>query len=210
MDPTIEQPDPGGPPRAKNRSAVDHATGLILRVCRIAGSPSFVDNARESLAAEGIHAAIRVHDTAALFDWLVSVLSYQGIADQVAYDYMERHGQATWQVIAADLRRGPTCPKLKSYWQFHDCRYNKTRYTCAEPDHLPGCPLPPATRGFLLRGQPRIILNSVTGCPAEAGLGGGNGGILGVSVSHVQPHLVVGDVKAGQCLIPQFRDESDV
>jgi hypothetical protein len=69
-------------------------------------------------------------------------LSYQGIADQVAFDFMERHGQATWQVIAGDLRRGPTCPKLASYWQFHDCRYNKTRYTCAEPDHLPGCPLP--------------------------------------------------------------------
>jgi hypothetical protein len=30
-----------------------------------------------------------------------------------------------------------------------------------------------------------------------------------MSVSHVQPHLVVGDVKAGQYLIPQFRDESD-
>jgi hypothetical protein len=30
-----------------------------------------------------------------------------------------------------------------------------------------------------------------------------------MSVSHIQPHLVVGDVKAGQSLIPQFRDESD-
>jgi hypothetical protein len=70
------------------------------------------------------------------------MLSYQGIADQVAFDYMERHGQATWQVIASDLRRGPSCPKLKSYWHFHACRYNKTRYTCAEPDHLPNCPLP--------------------------------------------------------------------
>jgi hypothetical protein len=77
-----------------------------------------------------------------LFDWLVASLSYQGIADQVAFDYMERHGQATWHVIASDLRRAPSCPKLKSYWHFHDCRYNKTRYTCAEPDHLPGCPLP--------------------------------------------------------------------
>jgi hypothetical protein len=38
--------------------------------------------------------------------------------------------------------RRPSCPKLKSYWHFHDCRYNKTRYTCAEPDHLSQCPLP--------------------------------------------------------------------
>jgi hypothetical protein len=143
MDPsTINLPDPSGRLRAKSRAALDHATGLMLRVCRIAGSASFVADAREALEAEGIHAAVRTRDTAALFDWLVSILSYQGISDQVAFDYMEWHGQATWQVIASDLRRRPSCPKLKSYWQFHDCRYNKSRYTCAEPDHLPGCPLP--------------------------------------------------------------------
>jgi hypothetical protein len=123
-------------------TAMDPSTGLILRVCQLAGSASFVDDAREALAAEGVHAAVRTQNTAALFDWLVSILSYQGISDQVAYDYMERHGRATWQVIESDLRRGPSCPKLRSYWQFHDCRYNKTRYTCAEPNHLPQCPLP--------------------------------------------------------------------
>jgi hypothetical protein len=143
MEPSAtELPDTGSRPWARNRAALDHATGLVLRVCQVAGSPSFVDDARESLAADGIHAAVRNRDTAALFDWLVSTLSYQGIADQIAFDYMERHGQATWQVIASDLRRRPSCPKLKSYWDFHDCRYNKTRYTCAEPNHLPGCPLP--------------------------------------------------------------------
>jgi hypothetical protein len=60
-----------------------------------------------------------------------------------------------------------------------------------------------------MRGQPRIILDAVAGCTAEAGLGGRNGGIFAMSVNHVQPHLMVGDVKAGQWLIPQFRDESD-
>jgi len=134
MDPSsINLPGLHGHPLAKNWSALDHATGLILRVCHLAGSASFVDDAREALAAEGVHAAVRTRNTAALFDWLVSILSYQGISDQVAFDYMERHGQATWQVIAGDLHRQPSC---------HDCRYNKTRYTCAEPDHLPGCPLP--------------------------------------------------------------------
>jgi hypothetical protein len=52
-------------------AALDHATRLILRVCQIAGSASFLDNARRSLKAEGIAAAVRNHDTAALFDWLV-------------------------------------------------------------------------------------------------------------------------------------------
>jgi hypothetical protein len=40
------------------------------------------------------------------------------------------------------LRQPVGCPKLRSYWRFQNCRYNKTRYTCAEPDHLPRCPLP--------------------------------------------------------------------
>jgi hypothetical protein len=139
---TTSLPGPRGRPQAEKQSPLEHATQLIFRVCQVAGSSSFVDDARESLAADDIQTAVRNRDTAVLFDWLVATLSYQGIADQVAFDYMERHGQATWQTIASDLRRGPTCPKLKSYWHFHDCRYNKTRYTCAEPDHLPGCPLP--------------------------------------------------------------------
>ena len=139
---TIKFPRPRGRPRAKDGAALDHAAGLILRVCQLAGSASFVADARESLEVDGVHAAVRIRNTAALFDWLVSILSYQGISDQVAADYMERHGLATWQAIESGLRRRPSCPKLESYWHFHDCRYNKSRYTCAEPDHLPGCPLP--------------------------------------------------------------------
>jgi hypothetical protein len=189
MDRSItELPDSHDRPPAKSRSPVDHATGLILQVCRIAGSPSFVDDARESLQAEGIPAAVRNRDTAALFDWLVSTLSYQGIADQVAYDYMERHGQATWQVIASDLRRGPSCPKLKSYWHFHGCRYNKTRYTCAESDHLPGCPLPnhwlrngrlnQTAEGMAIIGRSRHRIRSASrerAATTDSAIGPGNG-----------------------------------
>ena len=84
MDPSsINLSDPGDRPRAKNRSALDHATQLILRVCQLAGSASFVDDARES---REVASAIRNRNTAILFDWLVASLSYQGIADQVAYD----------------------------------------------------------------------------------------------------------------------------
>jgi hypothetical protein len=139
MDPSsINLPRPRRRLRTKNRAPLDHVTRLVLRVCQLAGSTSFVADARESLEAEGVLAAVRTRNTAALFDWLVSILSYQGISDQVA----ERHGLATWQAIERDLGRTPSCPKLRSYWQFHDCRHNKTRYTCAELDHLPGCPLP--------------------------------------------------------------------
>jgi hypothetical protein len=67
MDPnTISHPDPGSRPRAKDSAALDHATQLILRVCRIAGSASFVDDARETLEAEGVREAVRTRNTAAL------------------------------------------------------------------------------------------------------------------------------------------------
>ena len=72
----------------------------------------------------------------------MAALSYQGIADAVAYDYMERHGRAAWRDIDQKLGRGVSCPKLKSYWHFHGCRYEKASRTCAEPEHIGACPLP--------------------------------------------------------------------
>jgi hypothetical protein len=75
----------------------------------------------------------------------MAILSYRGISDQVAYDYMEQHGRVTWRDIERDLASRPSCPKLQSYWQFHGCRYQKTSQTCAEPDHIAHCPLPTHT-----------------------------------------------------------------
>jgi hypothetical protein len=77
-------------------------------------------------------------------------LSYQGISDEVAKNFMDRHGLASWHVIESALRTRPSCPKLRSYWHFYDCRYNKSRFTCAEPDRLADCPLP---RSWLRNGR---------------------------------------------------------
>ena len=88
------------------------------------------------MQADGVRAAIRKRDTAAVFDWLIAALSYQGISDQIAYDYMEQHGYVRWDDINQKLAHGATCPKLKSYWHFHGCRYDKLSRTCAEPDHI--------------------------------------------------------------------------
>ena len=111
-------------------------------VCCLAGAASLVDDIRADLRAEGVPSAIRRHDTATLFDWLISALSYQGISDQVATDYMERHGRPGWADIDAKVAACPTCPKLESHWHFHGCRYDKISRTCAEPDHIDTCPLP--------------------------------------------------------------------
>jgi hypothetical protein len=115
---------------------------VIYRVCCLAGSANLIDKIRADLAAEGIRTAIRKCDTAAVFDWLIAALSYQGISDQIAYDYMEQHGYVSWDDINEKLAHGATCPKLKSYWHFHGCGYNKLRRTCTEPDHIARCPLP--------------------------------------------------------------------
>jgi hypothetical protein len=122
--------------------ALDHALRVVHGVCCLAGSASLVDDLRADLRAEGVLAAIRRHDTAMLFDWLTAALSYQGISDRVAFNYMEAHGRARWVDIDAKLSRGTTCPKLQSYWHYCGCRYDKISRTCAEPDHIDGCPVP--------------------------------------------------------------------
>ena len=128
--------------RSRPRGALDHAVRVVHGVCCLAGSASLIDDLRAELRSEGVPAAIRRHDTATLFDWLLAAVSYQGISDRVAFNYMERHGRARWRDIETKLGHGPTCPKLQSYWHYHGCRYDKISRTCAEPDHIDGCPVP--------------------------------------------------------------------
>jgi hypothetical protein len=130
-------------PHRRETLAIDHAVSVVHSVCCLAGSASLIDDVRAELRADGIATAIRRHDTATLFDWLVAALSYQGISDQVAAEYMERHGSATWTDISQMMNQGITCcPKLKSYWHFHGCRYDKISRTCSEPEQIDACPLP--------------------------------------------------------------------
>jgi hypothetical protein len=135
---------------AKNDTALTRARSLILRVCHLAGTEAFIDEAGLGPDGKDLRKAIRSRNTAALFDHLVAALSYQGISDEVAKNFMDRHGLATWRVIGSALWKQPSCPKLRSYWHFYDCRYGKSRFTCAEPDHLADCPLP---RSWLRNGR---------------------------------------------------------
>ena len=57
---------------------------LIRNVSRLAaiGTPHFsLAELRTRCADNGTSAAVRDHDTPALFDWLADVLSYQGVSD---------------------------------------------------------------------------------------------------------------------------------
>jgi hypothetical protein len=141
---------PGGQTKRQNHpkihkppsAAIDHAVRIIHAICGLAGSATWIDDIRADLRADKVQAAIRHRDTAVVFDWLMAALSYQGISDAVAYDYMERHGRAAWRGIKQGLSQGVSCPKLKSYWHFHGCRYEKASRTCTEPEHIGACPLP--------------------------------------------------------------------
>src|SRR5207344_801686 len=64
-----------------------------------------------------------------------------------------------------------------------------------------------AARRFLLRRQPWILFDAIGGGGAEPGLGRGNGRRLGLAETHIQPHLAVGDVAAGQAAVPHRREE---
>jgi hypothetical protein len=118
-----------------------YAVQLVHATCCLAGSASYLDDVRADLRDCGIMRAIKDHDTPALFDWLVEMLSFQGISDSVASGYIAQHGSVRWADIAEGLSR-PSCPELGGYWRFYDCRYHKGSSTCAEPGHIDACPLP--------------------------------------------------------------------
>ena len=54
---------------------------------------------------------------------------------------MERHLGPKWKQA---LRACPSCPKLRNYWHYERCRYDKGSFTCSEPDHIDACSVPRA------------------------------------------------------------------
>jgi hypothetical protein len=122
----------------------EYATALIRRVCALAGPLTMIEDLQASARALGISKAVRDHDTSVLFPWLLEQFSFQGIADAVAQGYMDTHGSVTWADLQRALSNSPSCPKLANYWTFHSCGYRKSQGVCAEPEHLPACPLPAA------------------------------------------------------------------
>ena len=73
-----------------------YARALVRRVCSIAGQVTCIDDLRDDAIDGGLVAAVENHDTGVIFDWLVRMLSFQGISDTVADGYMHRHGNVTW------------------------------------------------------------------------------------------------------------------
>jgi len=120
----------------------DRAMRLVRDVCDLAGRRRLITDVRGDLERAGVLEAVRRHDTAGIYDWMVRGMAYQGISDYVAHTYMEEHGSVTWDEIQQSLTGPPRCHKLRSYWAFHGCGYSKTNCSCNEPKNLESCPLP--------------------------------------------------------------------
>jgi hypothetical protein len=123
-------------------SARRHARTLIQQVCEIAGQENWIEELEEDAADNEIIAAVASHDTSVIFNWLMWILSFQGVSDAVAKGYMEKHGNVTWAEIELALATAPHCEKLKAYWAFNGCGYHKGAQTCAEQALMHTCPLP--------------------------------------------------------------------
>lgn len=127
------------PPRGLD---FDEAISLVRTVCEIAGSRNLIAHVRAGLRRAGVLRAIREHDDAGIFNWLMESVSYQGVSDAAARAYMDQHGVASAYEIASELEGSPACHRLGSYWAFTGCGYRKNKQTCAEPSLLASCPLP--------------------------------------------------------------------
>src|SRR3954449_4814355 len=121
---------------------MDQLIRNVRELAAICAPLSSLADLRSPCADNGTSAAVRDHDTPALFDWLADALSYQGVSDAIAERYMDEHGSISFYEVQNGLRQRPSCPRLTSYWQFAECRFAKTAQTCSEPAHLSACPVP--------------------------------------------------------------------
>jgi len=134
----------------------DDAWAFLERITQPAlflASPTYLEDIRSNLAANGMPDAVARRDTPWIFDWLIGVSQFQGISDANAIAYTAKHGIVGWHDIRTALDAGPACRRLRSYWHFEDCGYRKAKGTCSEPKHFPSCLLPqhPARKGSLIQ-----------------------------------------------------------
>src|SRR5918998_5635530 len=106
----------------------------ILAIAPLTVAGTYLAEARSELVRDGIAAAVAYHDSSALFDWLMEVVSFQGIGDAIAAQYIDEHGTVCFSEMEDALRSSPACPRLQSYWHFEDCRFAKNAHTCSEPN----------------------------------------------------------------------------
>lgn len=173
-----------------------HARRLIETVCQIAGSRGLLTDPTRELRQHGLLKAIEIHDTAALFNWLIYALSFQGVSDRVAEAFIRKNGSVSWVSIADGLAKQPTCPKLQTYWTFESCNYNKTSRCCHEPEHIDRCPLPshPLRNGRLNQTAYalHLFMRDIMQCDLVTWI---DGRVAGTAASETAAEAIVGPLR---------------
>ena len=95
-------------------ATVDYAVRLIHQVCCFAGSFDLVEEFRD----QDLCRAIDRHDTAALFDRLMYDFSFQGISDEIAANYMHKHGQSDLALSPEKSGQTANLPKAANLLAF--------------------------------------------------------------------------------------------
>ncbi len=114
----------------------------VARVAMALAPRKFISDLRARLIDNGVAAAVRTHDTAALFAWMTTLVRLQGTSDRAADSFASTRAPITLRDVGAEIEAGPACQRLRSYWHLSGCAYRKRVHTCAEPRFLPTCPLP--------------------------------------------------------------------
>lgn len=123
----------------------------VTQPALLLASTDFVDEIAERLGNAGVQDAVSRHDALPIFDWIVPLLSLQGISDDRAFAFDAQHRGIAFGGVRAAFEKQPSCPRLQGYWAFSGGGYRKGSGTCAEPAHRPHCPLPvhPLRKGGL-------------------------------------------------------------
>lgn len=122
------------------QSSLEYVVRVVGQVCKLAGPLDHVARCRSEMRRHRLSNRNQI-PAAEIYDWLINIVSYQGISDQAAEGFIRNHGQAKWHEIEAKLKTA-SCDKLRSFWHFKGCNYVKSKKTCSRSKLCKLCPLP--------------------------------------------------------------------
>ncbi len=115
---------------------------ILDRICRIAHPTQNFSRSGSLFASSNLKHALEQNNNPAVYNWLMTVFSYQGVADKAVETILARDGNATWDVIDASVRGKTSCSKLRGFWTFAGCGFSKFHRSCNCQSEFSECVLP--------------------------------------------------------------------
>lgn len=115
---------------------------LLHEICRISHPTQEFTGSGSLFSTPKLQRALRNSDNSQIYDWLMGVFSYQGVADKAVETIIARDGNATWATVDASLKEIAVCSKLRSFWNYESCGFSKSQHSCNCPKAFSACPVP--------------------------------------------------------------------